>query len=111
MKNLSNYFVSKGIPVIIGEFGSTQRIMMKHQRIKHAAYFAQTAEASGIKVFWWDNGNISGSGETMALLNRSSLQWVYPEIAQAFINGAGGKAGKVPGTTIVKKPLKMEQLL
>lgn len=106
MKNLSNYFVSKGIPVIIGEFGSTQKNNDEASRIKHAAYFAQTAEASGIKVFWWDNGNISGSGETMALLNRSSLQWVYPEIAQAFINGAGGKAGKVPGTTIVKKAIE-----
>jgi endoglucanase len=76
-------FISKGIPVIIGEYGAMNRNNLD-ARVEWAKYYVGQARAKGIPCFWWDNANITGSGELFGLLDRSTNKFVYPEIVKAL---------------------------
>lgn len=86
MDNLFNTFISKGHPVIIGEFGSMDKNNLSN-RVMWAKYYVQKASEKGIPCIWWDNGAFSGSGELFGLLDRRKGVWVYPEIVEALIDG------------------------
>jgi endoglucanase len=79
-------FISKGIPVMIGEFGAMNRNNVE-ARAEWAEYYVGQAKAKGIPCFWWDNGNTTGSGELFGLLNRSTHNFDYPEIVNALMKG------------------------
>jgi aryl-phospho-beta-D-glucosidase BglC (GH1 family) len=52
-------FVSKGIPVIIGEYGLLDNYDNKVERgeyLKFFEHFGYLARTSGITTMWWDNG-------------------------------------------------------
>jgi aryl-phospho-beta-D-glucosidase BglC (GH1 family) len=52
-------FVSKGIPVIIGEYGLLDNYDNKVERgeyLKFFEHFGHLARTSGITTMWWDNG-------------------------------------------------------
>nr|AMO13175.1 glycoside hydrolase [uncultured bacterium] len=76
-----NTFVSKGIPVIMGEFGALNR-KNEEARAEWANYYVSYAKSKGIPCFWWDNG-----GDFM-LLNRRENSFPFPAIRDALINGA-----------------------
>jgi endoglucanase len=76
-------FISKGIPVIIGEFGAMNRDNLD-ARVEWAKYYVGYARSKGIPCFWWDNGNISGSGEKFGILNRANNSFMFPEIVNAL---------------------------
>ncbi len=76
-------FIQNGIPVVLGEWGSLHHNNVS-ERVKHAAYFARGCIERGICPVWWDNGNAQEFG----LINRSSNQWIYPEIPKAIIESA-----------------------
>lgn len=73
MSRLNDRFCSKGIPVIIGEFGSVDKNNMP-ERAKHAACIVKEAARYGIVCFQW-----------MGLLDRKTLQWNEPEILEAIL--------------------------
>lgn len=81
---LDDMFISKGIPVIIDEFGAVDK---KNTQARAAwfAYYISSAKKHGIKCFVWDNGQSSGE---FGLLNRSNNTWDYPEIIQAIQDAA-----------------------
>jgi endoglucanase len=81
-------FISKGIPVIIGEFGAMNRNDNTAARAEWAEYYTAQARAKGIPCFWWDNAATTGSGELFGLLNRTTNQFVYPEIVAALMKGS-----------------------
>ncbi len=83
-------YVSKGIPVVIGEFGARDRDGNVEARAAFAGYYAANAAANGMPVLWWDNGAFSGSGEVFGLLDRSTGEWRYPEIRDAIVRHAIG---------------------
>lgn len=87
MDKLFNTYVSKGIPVVIGEFGSMAKNKNTEARVDHAACFIANAAARGLTCVWWDNNNLAGSGEPFGLMNRKhlSLEWKYPEIVAALM--------------------------
>ncbi|MDE6726034.1 MAG: glycoside hydrolase family 5 protein [Ruminiclostridium sp.] len=82
---LYNKFVSKGIPVVIGEFGSRNKNDNTEARIQHAAFYAAKAKSYGIPCVWWDNNAFSGNGELFGLYNRKEGTWTYPDIVLALM--------------------------
>lgn len=87
---LNTKFLARGTPVVLGEWASTDKNNAA-ERVKHASYFVKGAHAIGIPTVWWDNGNktlSATSTDVMALLDRSSLSWVHPEIVDAIFCSA-----------------------
>lgn len=80
---LKSRFIDKGIPVIIGEWGTVNK-NNESVRINYADYYVRAAKQRGIKCFIWDNG----SQDDFGLLNRSNNTWYFPKIVEAAVNGA-----------------------
>lgn len=88
-KYLADTFVSKGIPVIIGEFGSVNKNENTADRAAHYEYYIKSAKAQGIKCFVWDNGAFNADGDNgFGLLDRKNCTWKYPSIVNAIMRGA-----------------------
>lgn len=87
MNNLYNNFVSKGQPVILGEFGAMDKNGNLEARTAWAEYYIRKAAEKGIPCIWWDNGAFSGTGELFGLLNRRALTWQFPEVVDALMKG------------------------
>jgi len=85
-----NTFVSKGIPVILGEFGAMNKNNIA-AGTQWAEYFVNYAKNKEIPCFWWDNGSISGDGEKFGLLDRKTNNFSFPEIVAALMKGATGE--------------------
>jgi endoglucanase len=85
--NIDRIFLSKGIPVIIGEMGARKRGDNIADRVAWAKYYAQTARKYGVPCVWWDNGRVEGpdTWEKFGLLDRKKVEWAYPELVNAFV--------------------------
>jgi len=81
-------FVTKGIPVIMGEFGAMNK-NNDAAREAWAEYYVQQARNRQIPCFWWDNASTSGNGELFGLLNRSTNAIIYPQVMNGLKRGAG----------------------
>lgn len=86
MNNIYNTFISKGQPVIIGEFGAVDKDN-KEDREQWSEYYVRKASEKGIPCIWWDNGAFVGVGELFGILDRRSGEWKYPEVVEALIRG------------------------
>ena len=87
LNRLYDWYVSQGIPVVMGEFGALNKDNLQ-DRVDLTAYYVAGASARGIPCFWWDNNAFSGSGENFGLLNRRTLEWPFPEIVEAAMRYA-----------------------
>jgi len=85
-------FVSKGTPVLIGEFGAMNK-NNEAVRAQWAEYYISYARSKGIKCFWWDNGVTTGDGELFGLLNRQNNTFTYPALLNGMMSGTGGGGG------------------
>lgn len=89
LDNLYKHFTSKGIPVIIGEFGANNKDNAA-DRADYAGYIVKNAALRGVKCFWWDTGGKVeidpelGYYKGMALYDRYRREWVFPEIVEAL---------------------------
>ena len=81
--DINEVFLSKGIPVIIGEFGSVNKANTE-ARVQCVKDYLSTAKQYGVPCCWWDNGTRIGNGENFGLLNRSEGGWYFPEIVDAI---------------------------
>jgi endoglucanase len=81
-------FVSKGIPVVIGEFGAMCKDN-EETRAEWAEFFVSYAMSKGIPCIWWDNGGFTGDGELFGLLNRRNNSFPYQKIIEALMRGSG----------------------
>lgn len=88
MDKLYNKYVSKGIPVLIDEFGAREKSGNTESRADFAGFYVANARARGMSCLWWDNNIMSGDGERFGLLDRASLQWVFPDIVRALVHNA-----------------------
>jgi len=75
-------FISKGIPVIIGEFGALDK-KNEPARAAWVEFYVDSAAQKGIKCFWWDDGG------NFKLFNRYEKTFYYPQIKNGLIRGAG----------------------
>lgn len=85
MNRLYDKFISKGIPVVIGEFGAMDKSGNLQSRVEFTAYYLAYARACGMSCLWWDNNNFGPTGEIFGLYSRKSMRWRYSEIVDALI--------------------------
>lgn len=78
MKQIADDAKEKGLPVIIGEYGSQDKGGNEEARALHAGYFTKAAKDNGIKCFWWDC-------EAFAIIDRTMLEQKCPKIVEAII--------------------------
>lgn len=78
MGTLFSRFAGKGIPVLVGEFGTPYWAEQK-TRVNSAINFMNYGNMYGIKCFWWDDGGNYG------LLDRKTLRWKYPQIVNGMM--------------------------
>jgi len=74
-------FVSKGIPVIGGEFGALDK-NNEDERAAWAQFYVSKAGEKGIKCIYWDDGG------NFRLFNRRTGQFYFPKIHAALMRGA-----------------------
>ena len=86
MNGLYERFVSKGIPVLMDEYGALEKGENLQDRVNFAAYYIAAASARNLTCFWWDNHLFRGNGERFGLLNRKNASWTYPDIVLAIQN-------------------------
>ncbi len=86
MENIHTNFISKGIPVIIGEFGARDKNNIE-SRIAWSEYYVRKATEIGIPCIWWDNGSFIGDGENFGLLDRRNNTWVFQNIIDSLMSG------------------------
>lgn len=86
-ETLYESFVSKGVGVIIGECGSTNKNNIE-DRIRWAKYFPAVFGQYGIPVFLWDNNGYGTGSEKYGLIHRDTLKWEYPDYIKAFVKAA-----------------------
>jgi endoglucanase len=98
--NINKAYISKGIPVIMGEFGTLNKSNTS-DRAAIAKYYLSVANKYGIPCCWWDNGITTEAQGTegFALLNRSTLEWFYPEIVKALVSTASGGSSSSSAAT------------
>lgn len=83
--NINKAYISKGIPVIMGECGFTNRDN-EAERIKGYKYYLAAAKKYGIPCIVWDNGGVGIDNEKFGLINRSTYEWYFPRIIKAIMN-------------------------
>lgn len=86
MNTLESSFISKGTPVIIGEFGARSKDN-EDARAEWAAFYVSNAKKTGIPCIWWDNGAFTGTGELFGLFDRINCTWTFPKIVEGLMKG------------------------
>ena len=87
--DIDKYFTSKGIPVVMGETGSTNSKNNTEAREAWSYYFTSKAASYGVPCVIWDNGaNGSSGGECHCYINRWTGEWIQDSIIQKFLDGA-----------------------
>ncbi len=91
MKKLYDMFVSKGTPVVIGEFGTTNKGNLD-SRITHAEYYVKIARQYGISCVWWDNGTTADreGAECFGIFDRYSYMPLFPNLISRMIASESG---------------------
>ncbi len=86
---VKSYFLDKGLPVIITEFGAVHKTNAAGDNTQEVLewledYMGLTNEY-GIKCVWWDNGVYSGNGERFGIFNRRTLTFFNQQIADKLV--------------------------
>ncbi|MGM0879951.1 MAG: cellulase family glycosylhydrolase [Bacillota bacterium] len=86
--NVSNAFVSKGIPVIVGEYGllgwdASEGVPEHGEMLKFIEYFTSKAVENKLALMLWDNGG---------RFDRRTLQWNDPELYDQIMASLKGRS-------------------
>jgi len=84
-------FISRGIPVILGEFGAMNK-NNEEARAQWAEFYVKTAMGKGMPCIWWDNGAFTGNGELFGIINRRNNTFPYPMVISGLMQGVSGWA-------------------
>jgi len=87
-------YVSKGIPVYVGEYASLDKNNNLKDRVDWTAFYTAYAASRGITCCWWD-----APGDMM-LLERATCTWKFPAIVAALNKYAGNGTAPVINTTV-----------
>jgi endoglucanase len=91
---MKNSFISKGYPVIIGEFSVIYRSSLSSSELtKHKAarnyylsYLVKSAVGKGLVPIYWDNGDTGDKG--CGLFDRKSNKAAFQDTVTAMVNAA-----------------------
>jgi len=92
-KSLNTFYVARGIPVVIGEYGATNK-NNPEARVEWFQFFIKNTRKYGITACLWDNGSFQPSnkdGERFGFYNRRKRQWQFPEIHDAILDAANSE--------------------
>lgn len=93
---LKSKFLDYGYPVIIGEYGATNKDNLE-ERVAWFDYYVSTAKSFGIPCMLWDNGvwelrqDENGNpdySEGYGFYNRLAQSWYFPEITETIISAS-----------------------
>lgn len=91
---IDEYYTSKGIPVIITEYGAVSKVTDDSvfpavrndgENIKWVTHYLERAKQSGIPCVWWDNGYYYSGNELFGIFNRSDCSWFLPDLVEAIV--------------------------
>ncbi len=85
MNRLYMDYVTQGIPVVIGEFGSRDKGGNLQDRVNFSAYFVAMSRARNIPCAVWDNGAFDGDGEIFGLYDRRNPSDSVTDIISALM--------------------------
>lgn len=90
---IKNSLLSKGIPVIIGEFGMRNNTTTSNleARVEYVNAYVTEATNNGITCFWWDDGGIFANSSKVtnyAIINRNTCKWYFEDIANALVSAS-----------------------
>lgn len=93
MQSLDDLFISKGIPVILGEFGAMHKSVEgnEQERKEWVTYYVSSAKKLGIPCVWWDNGAFQGDDELFGLIDRKTYEWKFPLVVEGLFDGASNQ--------------------
>lgn len=107
LKKMHDTFVTKGYPVVVGEYGAIDKSSFDSSNNRYRADYAHTLTATAAKygeaTVYWDNGVNGQYG--FGLFNRSSYAVTQQGIVDAIMSGVGGNTtggttgGSAGGTT------------
>lgn len=93
-ERMDTYFISKGIPVVIGEFGATNKnnTTDREKWAKTYISLARRFPEQDIPCVVWDNNYVANDAgtEQFKLYDRKSGTFVYEGIAEAITSGYNG---------------------
>ncbi len=78
---IADIFQARGVPVVMGEWGSLHR-GNSADRVEHAAYYTKCMLDRGIVPIVWDDGN---RDTAFGLLNRGNYSWTHEDVVDAII--------------------------
>ncbi|MBQ9009765.1 MAG: glycoside hydrolase family 5 protein [Clostridia bacterium] len=81
---LYDTFIKKGIPVIIGEFGCTDKNNHR-DRLDFTAYYTARAYERGLTCIVWDNGTFDGYDEVFGIMDRGQVTWFWSDIVDTIM--------------------------
>ena len=82
---LNQYFISKNIAVIMGEFACRDKQNLS-DRLAWLDYYLNQANQYHIPCIWWDTGQArTVENMTFSILNRLNLQWHFPELVERLV--------------------------
>ena len=90
---LKKKFIDNGYPVVIGEYGATNKDNL-NERLAWFDYYLTTAKSYGIPCALWDNGvwqtrtddnGKADYSEGYGYYNRTEQTWYFPEITKVMI--------------------------
>ena len=88
--NIYDTFISKGIPVIMGEFGIPNSNSMQ-ARYSYVTEFVLNAKQYGIPCLWWDDSQTCANAYNVrnySLINRRTLTWYFKDLATYMVGVA-----------------------
>ena len=79
-------FISKGIPVYMGEFGCVNRATEREQAFQqyYLKYYTKAAQTYGVPCFIWDNGATGSGEEKHAFFNHANGEFSSLEAEAAI---------------------------
>lgn len=98
-QQLNNLFVSKGVPVLIGEFGAIRRTgtsgltgadldLHLASRTYFNQYFVNKANSLGVRPVYWDDADNGSGNNSFGIFNRSTAALTRPDDARSLTGGA-----------------------
>lgn len=79
-------YISKGIPVYMGEFGCVNRATGREQKFQqyYLKYYAKLAKTYGVPAIIWDNGAAGAGEERHAFINHGTGEYCSTEAKEAI---------------------------
>ncbi len=106
-QNLVEKFTSKGIPVILGEYGAANKNNTKERAYYYEA-FTRISQLDGVVACVWDTGDYdlkaNPADYSFSLVDRETLKEVYPDLVNAILRGTFLPATTDDYSDIVKAP-------